>query len=217
MSINIKQPKKESITDQVYEIIKAQILDQTYGFGSKLNINKLANELNVSNTPIREAIYKLEKDGLTMFNPNSGPRVVDMNDSMFNEIVETTFVLLSGGYNLCLIKNKIPKLIDLMEKNLQRQKEILVSGSEQEYAKASVSFEECILLVLDNSQLSLIYDSIFDLLFLAVLYDHQNSKIDRNASIRDHEDILYAIKQNSKDEVVALLRKHYSRNIRFSK
>ncbi|MGL6197318.1 MAG: GntR family transcriptional regulator [Lachnospiraceae bacterium] len=211
------KPKKESITDQVYEIIKAQILNQTYGFGSKLNINKLANELNVSNTPIREAIYKLEKDGLTVFNPNSGPKVVDMDESRFYEIVETTLVLLIGGYKLCLLKNKIPKLINLMEENLQQQKNIINSGSEQEYAKASVTFEECILLALDNSKLCSIYNSLFDLLILAVLYDHKNSKLDRYASIQDHERILSALKQNSKEEFVALLRKHYSRNVRFSK
>lgn len=211
------KPKKESITDQVYEIIKTQILNQTYGLGSKLNINKLANELNVSNTPIREAIYKLEKDGLTMINPNSCPRVVDMDENRFNEIVETTLVLLIGGYKLCLLKNKIPKLINLMEENLQQQKNIIDSGSEQEYAKASISYEECILLALDNSKLCSVYDTLFDLLFLAVLYDHKNSKIDRHASIEDHEKILSALKQNNKEEFVALLRKHYSRNVRFSK
>lgn len=211
------KPRKESITDQVYEIIKAQILNQTYSFGSKLNINKLANELNVSNTPIREAIYKLEKDGFTEFNPNSGPKVVDMDESRFNEIVETTLVLLIGGYKLCLLKNKIPKLINLMEESLQQQKNIIDRGSEQEYANASVSFEECILLALDNCKLCSIYNSLFDLLILAVLYDHKNSKLDRYASIQDHEKILSALKQNNKEEFVTLLRKHYSRNVRFSK
>lgn len=206
------KPKKESITDQVYEIIKSQILDQTYGFGCKININKLATELNVSNTPIREAIFMLEKDGLTVVNPYSGPKVVEMNESKFKEIVETTLVLLIGGYNSCLTKKKTPVLIEMMENSLRKQKEIVVSGSDQEYAKASIFFEECILLALDNPRLSFIYHSLFDLLFLAVLFDHQNNEVDRGASIREHELILHAVKENNSDEVVSRLRKHYSRN-----
>lgn len=211
----MERPRKESITDQVYEIIRSKILDQTYGFGCKININKLASELCVSNTPIREAIFMLEKEGLAVVTPYSCPKVTEMSESKFKEIADTVLILLVGGYYSCLIKNKIPMLIEMMEDHLRKQKEIVVSGSDQEYAKASIFFEECILLVLDNPRLDFVYNSLFDLLFLAVLYDHQNSEVDRNASIQEHELILRAIRESDNDKVVALLRKHYSGNLYF--
>jgi DNA-binding GntR family transcriptional regulator len=51
--------QKSTMKDQVYEIIKEMILNQTYQLGEKINIDTLAAELNVSNSPIREICFSL--------------------------------------------------------------------------------------------------------------------------------------------------------------
>ena len=47
--------KVKSLKDQIYEIIKEDIINQTYQNNTVLNEKKISQELNVSKTPVREA------------------------------------------------------------------------------------------------------------------------------------------------------------------
>jgi DNA-binding GntR family transcriptional regulator len=56
--------RREVLADSVYEAIKALIMDQQIAPGMKINMDALARELEVSPTPVREALARLESDGL---------------------------------------------------------------------------------------------------------------------------------------------------------
>lgn len=58
------RPARVSLSDSVYEILLARLLDGSAPAGSTLNIDALARELAVSQTPIREALARLESTGL---------------------------------------------------------------------------------------------------------------------------------------------------------
>ena len=66
---------KTSTKDQVYDIIKEKIFLQEYDLGDTINITALSSELGVSNTPIREALSKLEAEGLVTSSMSSKVRV----------------------------------------------------------------------------------------------------------------------------------------------
>ena len=55
--------KVKSLKDQIYEIIKEDIINQTYQNNTVLNEKKISQELNVSKTPVREALKALEAEG----------------------------------------------------------------------------------------------------------------------------------------------------------
>ncbi|MDQ1690891.1 MAG: hypothetical protein QOD87_999, partial [Pseudonocardiales bacterium] len=57
-------PARPSLSDDVYEAIKALIMNHAIAPGSRLSIDQLARDLAVSPTPIREALARLESDGL---------------------------------------------------------------------------------------------------------------------------------------------------------
>src|SRR3954453_11508502 len=56
--------RRAVLADGVYEAIKALIMDQHVEPGAKINMDALARELEVSPTPVREALARLEADGL---------------------------------------------------------------------------------------------------------------------------------------------------------
>ena len=56
-----------TIKEQVYNVIKQKILHQKYQLGEKINIDALAAELQVSNSPIIEALMLLAKIGRAHF------------------------------------------------------------------------------------------------------------------------------------------------------
>jgi DNA-binding GntR family transcriptional regulator len=57
-------PTRQSLTDDVYEAIKALIMDHVIAPRARLSIDQLARDLRVSSTPIREALVRLESEGL---------------------------------------------------------------------------------------------------------------------------------------------------------
>lgn len=78
-------------TQQAYEYIRSQILDGTYGPGDRIVIDRIATELNISISPVREVIRQLEADGFVQMTPYSGAVVRMVN---FSEFEETYMVLV---------------------------------------------------------------------------------------------------------------------------
>ena len=206
---------KQSVKDQVYEIIKTKILTQEYKLGEKINMLALEQELNVSNSPIREALSRLEQDGLIVFATNSGPRVMDITENVFRQIVETTRILLCGAYDMCVEKGITDELVAVMEEKLQVQRKHL-KDSDFIFADVTIKFDMCFLELLKNDTLESLCGPLSNKLFLIVLYDHQNYDIDREANIREHEMILDAIRKREHALVKDRLRFHYSRIVDFN-
>ena len=57
-------PRRSVLSDETYDLVKAMILTHEIAPGAKVNIDALALKLGVSQTPIREALARLESDGL---------------------------------------------------------------------------------------------------------------------------------------------------------
>ena len=57
-------PPRQILADGVYDTIKGLLMDQSITPESRINIDKLARELQVSPTPVREALARLESEGL---------------------------------------------------------------------------------------------------------------------------------------------------------
>jgi len=67
-----------SLADETYDTIKAKILDHGISPGEHVGIDELARELSVSQTPIREALARLEADGLVVKTPLRGYEATDL-------------------------------------------------------------------------------------------------------------------------------------------
>lgn len=68
-----------SLRERLYETLKEDILLNKYEPGEELQIDKLAQEFGVSTTPIREALVRLEGDGLVVSIPNRGVQVAPIS------------------------------------------------------------------------------------------------------------------------------------------
>ena len=63
----------KTVTEQIYLVIRSDILQQKRRMGEKLTVKQLQDQLGVSSTPIREALTRLQQDGLivTLDEPRS--------------------------------------------------------------------------------------------------------------------------------------------------
>lgn len=64
--------KRSTLGDDVYESLRSAVLEHTLPPGDRVNIDALARELDVSPTPVREALARLESEGLVRKRPLAG-------------------------------------------------------------------------------------------------------------------------------------------------
>ncbi|URM31527.1 GntR family transcriptional regulator [Cytobacillus firmus] len=99
-----------SIRERVYLHIKDLILDGEFKAGDRLVERELAERLNISRTPIREALFRLESQGFVKTVPRKGVIVADISEK---EIIEV-FTILSS-LEVLAAKLAVQKLDDEME------------------------------------------------------------------------------------------------------
>lgn len=80
---------------RAYEQLRERILSGAYSPGYRIVIDTLADELGFSTLPIREAIRRLEAEGLVVFKPNAGAHVAPADPALFEEMV-TSLAVLEG-------------------------------------------------------------------------------------------------------------------------
>jgi DNA-binding GntR family transcriptional regulator len=90
---------------QVYEAIRERILSGAYGAGYRVVIDAIAEEFGMSALPVREAIRRLEAEGLVIFRPNMGAQVAPADPGLFEEDMEVLAVL--EGYATALAKDHL--------------------------------------------------------------------------------------------------------------
>jgi len=102
--------------ERVYRAIRERILSGAYGPGYRVVIDALAAEFEVSGLPVREAIRRLEAEGLVIYRPNSGAQVAPADPGLFDE--EMTVLAVLEGYGTVLAapylgQTKIARLTEI--------------------------------------------------------------------------------------------------------
>lgn len=204
--------QKTTVKDQVYTIIKDMILSQEYQLGEKISIDTLAEAMNISNSPIREALTMLEKRGLVQSIPNAGFHVVSFSAETFREICMSLYVIVSGAFDLCLEQNTINNAATQMHQILELQKENLDDTEMHTSVKYALSFDKCLVQATGNHYLLSIYEQIEDLFYLMALHSHQRNAAEHKQNVYEHLKILENIDNSNAQEVKRWLYSHYNKH-----
>ena len=117
-----------SISDQIYERLKQQILHGEIEPGERLMQNQVAENLRASRTPVREAFRRLEQDGLVERVPQGGVRVTRLDMEAIQEVFGIRNVLEAYAVELACGRITAEEIGSL--KQLVNQAEDLLSSSE---------------------------------------------------------------------------------------
>jgi DNA-binding GntR family transcriptional regulator len=90
-------------TDVAYNYIRKRILSGEYPPGHPLMTELLANEIKVSRTPVRDALRKLETDGLVTIQAHLGASVKKMHLKEFREMCDLRLALESHAAGLAAV------------------------------------------------------------------------------------------------------------------
>ena len=140
------------LRDVVFNTLRQAILRGELKPGERLMEIQLANKLGVSRTPIREAIRKLELEGLVLMIPRKGAEVAEITEKNMRDVLEVRKALEELAVQLAC--DKITKEeIEEMKKAAEDFKKILKSKDITEIAEADVRFHDIIYMATDNQKL----------------------------------------------------------------
>ncbi|MEV4499138.1 GntR family transcriptional regulator [Micromonospora arborensis] len=90
----LRPARRLTLAEDVYESIKTLVMDHILPPGERVNIDALARELDVSPTPVREALARLEADGLVRKRPLSGYTTTPLlNRAEFDDLFDVRLLL----------------------------------------------------------------------------------------------------------------------------
>lgn len=139
----------DTLADQAYRTIRGAIVTGEIKAGQKVTERGLAERLSVSPTPIREAIRRLEQDGLL---ERTGPRTVKVStvgDSAIQDLAEVE-VALRGLVARFAAKHATPEQLDHLDALLDEADDLLIVIKQRR--GQGETFERHITLMLDVMQ-----------------------------------------------------------------
>lgn len=105
---------KQSLVDQIYEELRTSIITQKIGWGERLNVSELQQQYELSSTPIREALNRLQKEGLVEYKTNFGARVIELTEKDIIEIQEVAMALDVAAIKYAILSgNRETMLVEL--------------------------------------------------------------------------------------------------------
>ncbi|MBR3245081.1 MAG: GntR family transcriptional regulator [Parasporobacterium sp.] len=140
------------LRDIVFKTLREAIITGDLQPGERLMEIKLANELGVSRTPVREAIRKLELEGLVIMTARKGAEVAPINEKDLKEVLEIRKALESLACELACKNIKDSDIRKLRTINGEISAAI-ESDDVDRITKKDVAFHETINEITDNRRL----------------------------------------------------------------
>ncbi|NBM17794.1 GntR family transcriptional regulator [Streptomyces sp. GC420] len=203
--VSLKQPPA---AERVYAHIKQAVLDRRYEGGTLLTEGDLAETVGVSRTPVREALLRLEVEGLIKLYPKKGALVLPVSAQEIADVVETRLLVEQHAARKAV--SAPPRLLDRLQELLEQQRRQAEAG---DLAAASVTdrcFHAEIVRSGGNQILSRLYDQLRDRqlrMGVAVMHSHP----DRIAkAIAEHGEILDALRAGDPEAAVTAIGRHIS-------
>lgn len=208
--------KPDTLRDQAYKLIRNQIVTRELPLGSHLSVADLSRDLGISNSPIREAISKLENEGLVVSHPNSGFHVVTFDDKLVKELNETLIAFMNGCYELCCISGREVELAELLKERLDIQSQQFTGELTFEYVQKTIEFDKAFVDACHNDMLSSLLESRFYLLALSTFYLYQDEKESYIQNYHEHQDLLEKVKSGNHEQVFNAIRHHLTKENHYS-
>ena len=183
------------LRDVVFESLRTAILEGKLKSGQRLMEVQLAEQLGVSRTPIREAIRKLELEGLVIMLPRKGAYVADMSFKDLIDVLEIRASLEGLAASLASGRRR-DEDIEGLEKLAREFEESVKSGDIEEVLKKDVEFHEYIFSLANNKKLHQIINSLWEQVHrfrVTYVSDYEASL----SLVEEHNKILEAIKEGN--------------------
>ncbi|MBQ2770931.1 MAG: GntR family transcriptional regulator [Clostridia bacterium] len=204
-----------SLSEKVYHHLREGITEGRYQSGEFLVESRIAEELGVSRTPVREAIKQLELEDLVVYHPNKGVSVKGFSTDDFDDTFKIRLLLEGQAAAWAAERITEPLLVQLQE-ILELMEFYTKKEDSERLARLDNSFHEILYEACESRTLRNI---------LATL--HQNSHMARQSSLtspvrarqsfEEHKEIYQALSQHDADAAKAYIERHITGAAEYNK
>jgi DNA-binding GntR family transcriptional regulator len=202
-----------SAADRVYQHVRTGILTRRFADNDLLSEGRIADETGVSRTPVREALLRLESEGMIRLLPKRGALVLPVSAQEWRDVLSTRELVETHCFRLVIEQGKAPSLAVRLAKALADLRRAAESGDLIAYVTADRDFHATIVAAAGNSILNRLYSSLRDrqlrmgtanLLAEGGLADHSRM----SHTVADHQSIADAIERQDAGAAVLLISDH---------
>jgi DNA-binding GntR family transcriptional regulator len=197
---------RKTLSAQVYERIREAIIQQVLFPGQRLDQNKLADELQVSLVPVREALKTLEAEGLVSIIPRRGAFVTEIS---LQDLADLYFArqIIEGETIYHAVELLTESDFSSLDTLIQKMREATDRDNMHDFMRFNRSFHMTIYRALNNAHLMQTIEGhwerseIYRFRYLFIAHSVQNIHA-------EHEAILHACRQRDRDQAKELARQH---------
>ncbi|GAA4342200.1 GntR family transcriptional regulator [Microbacterium rhizosphaerae] len=207
--LSLRRPApRRVLADEVYEILRESLLSQRIAPGARLNLDQLARELHVSNTPVRQALARLEADGLVTKEPYIGFTASPLLDSRtIEELYDLRLLIEPAGAGRAAKRGpaewiaKLEEIVTAAEGMLEEQ----LPEHAEALGNADAEFH---LAVASAGGNGVIVDYLGQVLTQMSRYTLYSSRQAAHHAWEEHRTVLEAIERGDSDEALKAMRAH---------
>ncbi|PWI21848.1 hypothetical protein DF281_10110 [Kurthia zopfii] len=196
---------KRNLSEQIEEVIRKRIMLLEFSEGEHIKENKLAEEFSISRGPIREAIAKLELEGLVTRAAN-GRTMVSRFDIEYVENLYDVRIMLEKFAIQTLVKGVNNDALEELQSYVDTMK--TQKDHSDIYREADINFHFSLVKLSQNKTLIQSWYSLKDLLLTLIEVTTTASSERQNDIIEQHDSIINAIREGQFNQASIVLEEH---------
>ncbi len=196
-----------SLSDIATDSIRHAIIRGDFKMGQAVTEAALSTTLNISKTPVREALSKLESEGLVVSEKNKGYRIFSLSKQEYIELSELRFALESQALRYGFERNHSTLIKDLKE-ILKSMKGFLKITDREKYQTLDNDFHHVFFKSCGNTSITKVYDKHQSVIVATRLRNLKKENINKKTSYEQHKQLLDMLINRDIDKAIFLLEKH---------
>lgn len=212
---------KNTLSTQIYQILRSDILSQRIPLGEKLTLKTLQERFQVSSTPIRDALTRLNEEGLVEYYSNIGVNVISLNERDLEELyqfmgdLDSLSILYASGHPR---QDKIQKEL---EDNIARtgiiiKKEALSKAEVNQWIAASDRFHLIFYDYCGNSRLTGAAERLRSQLTI-FSNSYEKEPLSQKQIFEEHRAIWEAYRNKDYSGAASLMKLHLKHSLDYAK
>ncbi|MCU0907284.1 MAG: GntR family transcriptional regulator [Rhodobacteraceae bacterium] len=195
----------ERIEASVYELVRRDIISGQLGGNARLKVADLARRYATSTNPVREALQQLRGEGFVIIEPNRGARVRPIDEDFVRDIIEIE-VLLEPSLTRWFVSIATEADIARLE-TIQAEIEKLNFADPVRHGRLDTQFHQAIYDRHYNRHAAELWWRHREVL-RAISGNFPTSLSRRSAVLREHRDLIEAIRTQDADRAAEVMARH---------
>ena len=200
------------LREVVFKTLRQAILKGELKPGERLMEIQLANKLGVSRTPIREAIRKLEEEGLVIMTPRKGAVVAEITEKSLRDTLEVRRSLEKLAVRLACDRITSEGIAELKETE-RRFEEVFGTDDMTKIAEIDVAFHDIIYFATDNRKLIQILSNLQEQMY-RYRVEYLKSLDCHSQLLEEHRALIKAIESGDKELAAELTTTHIENQVK---